>query len=543
MSLNRGRAAVRFDTYWVSIDDLVSVRVHLGQTNEISSFDVLLINSNKQFSPGETNEIVPGDSALLQVGRVGAYPTVLYGEVEDVRYFSGPKAHYARVKGRCKGQQFFRRVVTETYENKKGEYIVKDLIDSYTSLSHVRDTTELIEDTDTTYTKLEFENTPLFDILKYIAETADKAGAIGFDFRIAPDGKFEFFARNSKTSSTSLSDRIEESEYRKDISRIRNKIWVFGAAEKAQPEDKDAWTETLDIDSTPPDEWQSGTGSGAVSLDSTEEVVGTYCIKHSTTSDDYYGCLVLNLSGAGINVNCNKYQTLTFQIKLADPDFTGGVCVQLEEYHDGSNQIARREFTLDPEGDWSLQTFRVGEKYRDEWSYSVANTKEFDWRYVCRIKFFCDFNGTAQGDFYVDGLFFNACRWEDLEENSGSQTSYGLREKVEVDEELHSDEECELRAKALVDHLKDPAVYLRLRSTVIDYGSDPLLPADKIHVTLPNENVDDDFRIISVEYYVHCLRQELDITMELGKESPLLADYLYAVKKRARASARYKIAR
>jgi hypothetical protein len=88
--------------------------------------------------------------------------------------------------------------VTKTYENKKGEEIVKDLLDYYVGLSHVRDGTELVEATDTTYTKLEYENTPVFDILKYIAESADKQGVIGFDFRVAPDGKFEFFPKTAK---------------------------------------------------------------------------------------------------------------------------------------------------------------------------------------------------------------------------------------------------------------------------------------------------------------------------------------------------------
>lgn len=71
-----------------------------------------------------------------------------------------------------------------------------------------------------------------------------------------------------------------------------------------------------------------------------------------------------------------------------------------------------------------------------------------------------------------------------------------------MDEELYNDNECMLRAKALLNHLKDPAEYLTIHSTVMDYGDTPLLPGDKIHVTIPNENVDADFRIESVEYRV-----------------------------------------
>ena len=124
---------------------------------------------------------------------------------------------YVRVAGRCWGERLFRRVVTKTYENKKGEEIVKDLLDYYVGLSHVRGGTELVEATDTTYTSLAYENTPVIDVLRYVAESADKAGVIGYDFRVAPDGKFEFFPKNSKASAVSLSERIEQSEYSRDV--------------------------------------------------------------------------------------------------------------------------------------------------------------------------------------------------------------------------------------------------------------------------------------------------------------------------------------
>ena len=111
---------------------------------------------------------------------------------------------------------------------------------------------------------------------------------------------------------------------------------------------------------------------------------------------------------------------------------------------------------------------------------------------------------------------------------------------AEVDEELHSDNECDLRAKALLAHLESPAEYITLSSTVIDYGADVLLPGDKIHVSLPNENIDADYRIISVEYRLNAATQTLEVVLELGKEAPLLADYLYTLRSRSSSLARYK---
>jgi len=57
---------------------------------------------------------------------------------------------------------------------------------------------------------------------------------------------------------------------------------------------------------------------------------------------------------------------------------------------------------------------------------------------------------------------------------------------------------------------------LALRSTVVDYGDTPVLSADKIHVVLPNENVNLDFRVLGVEYYVDGKMQALELTLKLG---------------------------
>jgi hypothetical protein len=130
-----------------------------------------------------------------------------------------------------------------------------------------------------------------------------------------------------------------------------------------------------------------------------------------------------------------------------------------------------------------------------------------------------------------------------MQEDATSQSTYGLRMYVDTDEELYSDNECELRAKAVIAQLKDPAESLTIRSNVIDYGSTPLLPGDRITVVLPNENVNSYFRILSVEYFVDAKTQTLEITLELGRETPRLADYMYALQSKIAHVSRHKIAR
>jgi len=124
-----------------------------------------------------------------------------------------------------------------------------------------------------------------------------------------------------------------------------------------------------------------------------------------------------------------------------------------------------------------------------------------------------------------------------------ASNALALREQVEVNEELWSDTECALRAKALLANLKDPAEQLTLRSTIIDYGNTPLLPGDTVHVTLPNEGVDGDFRILSVDYNVDAKTQTLETVLELGREKPMLADYLFRLQSKTDSLSRYKLAR
>jgi hypothetical protein len=528
MSFEIPKVSIALGAYGIPQGDVIQCRVHLGCTKEVSSFELLLQNWNGKYSPNGSYPINVGMDGSISIGRGSNVPQLITCHVEAVKYESTPTENYLRVSGRCWGERLFRRVVTKTYQNVKGEDIVKDLLDYYAGLSHTRDGSELVEATDTTYTLLEYKDTPVFDILKYIAESADKQGVIGYDFRVAPDGKFEFFPRMSKTSAVSLSELMESVEHRKDIHGIRNKVTVYGAAEKSVPPDKDAWTESL----TPSDGvWTAGTGE--VSFDASDKVKGNGSIKDYVPSN-YFACSNFTFN-SGKEVNVEPYPFLSFWIKISGG--VNGTCyVHLE---DASGNITCHVFNVGVDK-WTSYQVKVGNANADLWQIWYG---AFDWTQIKKLRFYADFQGVNSGTLWIDGLFFGGRRYCSTQEDTNSQSAYGLRELVETDEELYSDNECALRAKALLNHLKAPAEYLTVKSTVIDYGNAPLLPGDKIHVTLPNENVDADFRIESVEYNVDAKTQTLEITLELGHETPLLADYLYTLRSKTAHLSRYKVAR
>jgi hypothetical protein len=527
LSVDAPVAAIVFGGVTPPQGDVVELRVHLGCTREVSSFEVLLQNWGGKYSPDGPSALSVGVDGSLSLGHGTTCPLLMTCRVENVKYESTPVESYVRVSGRCWGERLFRRVVTKTYEDKKGEEIVKDLLDYYVGLSHVRGSTELVETTDTTYTRLEYEDTPVIDILRYVAESADKAGVIGYDFRVAPDGKFEFFPRNSKAGSVSLSDRIEGSEYGRDIHRVRNRVVVYGVADKSVPADKDAWTESL----SPADgEWTAT--SGNVSFDSTLKVKGSGSIKTSAQNLSYAACLFT--LDAGKEADAEQYPVLNLWLSR-ESSFNGNVTLTL---FDVADRTAGHQFTIGHEK-WFQTQVRVGAADADVWQVESG----FEWTQVKKVQVVCWFDGVSTGSFWVDGLFFGGRRYSTMQEDVGSQSSYGLRELVEVDEELWSEGECESRAKALLASLKDPAEQLTLRSTVVDYGNSPLLAGDTVPVALPNEGVDGDFRVLNAEYYVDARTQTLETVMELGREKPLLADYMFRLKSKTDSLSRYKLAR
>ena len=534
MSVEIPKCAIAFGSVAPPQGDVIELRVHLGCTKEVSSFELLLQNWNKKYSPGGTYPLSVGMDGHIDIGRGTNVPQIITCRIESIKYESDPTENYVRIGGRCWGERLFRRTVTKTYENKKGEEIIKDLLDYYVGLSHTRDTTELVENTDTTYTKLEYENTPVWDIIKYVAESADKNGEIGFDFRIAADGKFEFFAKNSKASPVSLSEKIEECEYGKKIERIRNRITVYGVAEKPFPFDQDGqpYSDTLTEDLTKDAEgnlvhavygkWKPYTGSTTLDLDTAVKYAGNQSVKVVEDSYMYYTDIGFEFN-AGKEVNADEFPQVIFAICIDGYHEQTGY---LRAY-DINGKSASKRLSFTKQNEWEKIITPWGSQNAERWDYIEAG---FDWTKIKSVDVAVDQKYFSHGVWRIDMFHFGYGRWKSIVEDTDSQSAYGLRELVEVDEELCSDNGCERRAKALLNHLKSPAEYLTLKTTVLDYGNTPLLPADKIHVTLPNENVDSDYRIESVEYRVDAKTQTLEITLELGKAPPLLADYLYGLR-------------
>ncbi len=498
--------------------DVVDLMVHVGCSKEVGSYELQLQNWNAKYSPGGLSPITVGMDGSISLGRTPNCPLLMTVRVENVKYQSSPTENYVIISGRCWGEKLFRKVVTATYTGMKGEEIVKDLMDYYAGLAHVRAAVELVEATDTTYSELEYDGSPVWDILKYVAESADDGGVIGFDFRVAPDGKFEFFPKNSKTNATVIVENIDDSaEYEKDISRVRNSVYVYGLADKSYPTDKVSWTRSL----TPADgTWAAGIG--VVSLDATGAPDGGACIKN-TAALNYASTANITFT-AGHEPNCEQYPILDVQLKLEDTFSGTGFILLLDD----GGKYASKTISASPDEVFHIIEAGVGSAYANQWERVDSG---FNWAKITMIRVSCSFPNVASGSIWIHGLYVGGKRYAGTATDAASIAAYGERELTEVDEELWSDAECTRRAASLLSQLKDPVEHIHLVSNLLDYGTSPILAGDKVHVHLPNENVDADFRVESAEYHVLKERvMELQVTLELGKENPRLADFLYGLR-------------
>lgn len=390
--------------------------------------------------------------------------------------------------------------------NKEGSEIVKDVLANYTPLASVG-----VETTNSTYAEEEYENKLAWEIVKYVAETAKNASnVIGYDFK-CEEGDLKFYPKGKYASVVSLDGIITLCEHESAIERVRNKIYVYGEASKSYPLDKDSWTESL----TPTDgAWSSHTGTGNVSLDSAEEIVGNYCIKHTTTTPDYYARAALTFN-AGKEINANVYPSVNFQIK-EESAFSGEVTLILEDIN---GNWAAKEYRISNNKKWQFESFMCGTKHADEWAGS--NIANFNWEKIKKLLFDAHFSGAGTGAFWIDNLYFSNCRWSAAAEDSVSQSKYGVRELAIVDETLISDDACAKLANAELKYRKDPAESLRV--TVL--GDPNIVAGETIHVTSPNENIDAEYRIQAVDHFLDD-EGEFETSLTLIAEPPRIAEIL-----------------
>ena len=482
----------------------------------VGGFSSKLLNTNAEY----TGKISDFDHILIYLWRKGANVKKIFGGkilLPGTEGSGTSQEYYLLLSGMDIGQELLvpPNLMKKVYEAVNGKTIIEEAIDL------CNEVTKKFVDVDNEIVSIhdfELQEVTPHSVIKDVCEIAKtSAGAVGFDGYVDPAGNMHIFKRGKYTSSVSLTERIEHYKKEDDVHRVRNKIKVYGAAERAYPLDKDAWTESL----TPADgSWASGTGTGSVSLDATEKIKGTGSVKLAVTGSDYYGRLIFTLN-EGKEANCydvpDGYADITFQVKLEEA-YSGDITLQLE---DDAGMVCRKELNAKKK-EWVLINVSCGRVAKDQWTYSLFNSQAFNWKKVKKVDITCHFPGTGTGAFWIDNLFFNKRRFEGFAEDPTSQAKYGVRWKEPIIEDgLKSDAECLKKAESYRDFLKEKVI------TLTDFeveGDNGFNPGDTQPVTISNDNINEHFRILEIRHVVRGVNWSTFLTLT---NEPQFIDYVF----------------
>jgi len=92
-------------------NDILELTVHLGGTEEVSSFAYRLQNWNDKYSTAGS-PIALGEDGYIMLGRGANCPQLITTRNENMKFHSTPTEHYVTVSGRDWGERLFREYVT-----------------------------------------------------------------------------------------------------------------------------------------------------------------------------------------------------------------------------------------------------------------------------------------------------------------------------------------------------------------------------------------------------------------------------------------------
>jgi len=342
---------------------------------------------------------------------------------------------------------------------------------------------------DTTAVTLEIKTKTYFDILKAVSDYWASAGVqIKKDFYVDINNNLVWKSRPIRTAGVetlTVGDNIKSYIVTTDVDSVRNSITVYGFAEKALPVDKDAWTEALT-------NWTAT--AGTLALNDSEKKTGTYSIQCTLASGGTIGQFHRTFN----RVTIRDINQLTFWFIKSSP--VSDITVRLLA-PDSSNYFYDDTLTLSDVWEFYRTTLGPNNEYN-----AVANpngiwkkTGSPNWWDIQAIEFYFTKDSGYAGGLYVDGLFFFPDRWTYTASDATSITAYEQWDMEVTDDKLHSDSDCEKRAKTLLYQLKDPPTQIE----VITPLNTNILVGDRLIMTIPAEGINTvNYDVISVEHIV-----------------------------------------
>jgi hypothetical protein len=347
------------------------------------------------------------------------------------------------------------------------------------------------------------------ELLQQISDYWVSAGTqIKKDFRVDVDNDVYWRTRPIRTGTQTLTVGVNILTYQvvRSLEQTKNRIYVLGGFDKPKagtiapahvytmevPEDEN-WTETLT-------NWTFTTGAG--SLDHTVKVPteGAECIMVDSVQP----------GGAGTNDICDFKRTLK-------PDFywINGIKETFDNsfsklYFDAATDAlftTAKVYALAPDTsnfyEWNITLDATPTNWEpntitfNDGSEGVTGSP--NWEKIEGFKFYFSAFTGARKWAAIDNLRLLGGRFQHLAEDATSQTNYGRRDLVHLDEALISVADVQTRGETLKYQLKDSTVEVSISTPL----NTDILAGDRLVVTLPNEGITAaDCDVLSVEQSV-----------------------------------------
>jgi len=195
-----------------------NVNKSIGENNQSSNFDINIEN----FAGRNKNNYVIGDEVIIYADLNITPPItkIFAGILEDKKFRGRENDEKMDLSGRDYSARLMDRTVEpEVYTNLPAGSIVKDIIDKYTN----NITTTNVQDSPMIIDRITFNQTPLFDAVKKMADLSN------YTFYVDENKDLHFEPKAGSSSGYTFDNtNLKEVEFKDQRDGIYNQVWVYG---------------------------------------------------------------------------------------------------------------------------------------------------------------------------------------------------------------------------------------------------------------------------------------------------------------------------
>lgn len=494
------KTAYKLETYTGAIldhtitNDALNIYYKQTLTDAIGYFKIILPSK-----PTTYNDIALFDKVKIYAGEdsVPANPTFV-GRVTDICGNMSGNDYTRTITGLDQGEILLRRILQNIHVNGTlASTLMVALMCTNLGLGN-----DITADTINVYK--EIPEKTYFEVARDISDYwYDVAQYVSKDFYVDTDNKFVWCTRPKRTAGTETLLEGNAAEKRtllsynvfKSVEKIKNKIWVYGAfdtdATVAKVPSNDNWTESLS-------NWTAGIGT--LALDGVNHQVGSYSVQLTSEDvgpNDYASAYrtplpEFNFISGEKETRNYSFSTIKFQHLVPLPGLTYPTTSQIRFMAPNAANYFYKDFTFTPANAWQQETHVLGDS--GGWTSVGSPT----WDDLEQVWFYFVLVPGGAGSFHVDidAIYLMGGRHWALAEDAISQTDYGVRELIHIDELLPSPTYCARRGGELLKRLKDPLTQIDVKTPL----NTNIWIGDQLSMTLPTEGISaENFSVIATE--------------------------------------------